>query len=68
MLKSPSFGTEFSICCPYVYLAHYGLTQSKEGLKLLADAGINPNLCRLSVGLEDADAIKETLNSALNKI
>ena len=51
-----------------MYLAHYGLTQSKEGLKLLADVGINPNLCRLSVGLEDADAIKEKLKSALNKI
>ena len=29
MLKSPSFGTEFSNCCPYVYLAHYSMIQSK---------------------------------------
>jgi len=33
MLKSPSFGTQFSICCPYVYLAHYKLLKTKDGQK-----------------------------------
>jgi cystathionine gamma-synthase len=65
MLKSPSFGTEFSLCCPYVYLAHYKLLQSKEGLDILNKAGISPQLCRLSVGLENPEDIIQTLQVAL---
>jgi len=65
MLKSPSFGTEFSLCCPYVYLAHYNLMKSKSGNALLKEAGISPSLCRLSVGLEDPPDIIDTLKEAL---
>lgn len=65
MLKSPSFGTCFSLCCPYVYLAHYRMMQSKEGLRELEAAGISPYLCRLSVGLESVDEIIHTLQDAL---
>ncbi len=65
MLKSPSFGTEFSICCPYVYLAHYDKITSKDGMKELSDAGLVPELCRLSVGLEDPNEIKVALDRAL---
>ena len=65
MLKSPSFGTEFSLCCPYVYLAHYKLMQSKAGLNQLKSAGISPYLCRLSVGLEEPEEIIQTLQVAL---
>ena len=38
MLKSPSFGTEFSLCCPYVYLAHYSMTKSVQGRQILTEA------------------------------
>ena len=65
MLKSPSFGTEFSNCCPYVYLAHYPMIKTTEGLASLASAGIPPNLLRLSVGLEPVDQIIGTLTQAL---
>lgn len=65
MLKSPSFGTSFSLCCPYVYLAHYQMMQSNEGLIELQAAGISPHLCRLSVGLENVDDIINTLQDAL---
>ncbi|MEJ6524590.1 MAG: PLP-dependent transferase [Opitutales bacterium] len=65
MLKSPSFGTEFSLCCPYVYLAHYKLLQTKEGLEILNKGGISPHLCRLSVGLENPEDIIQTLQDAL---
>ena len=65
MLKSPSFGTEFSLCCPYVYLAHYNLMKSKSGKALLKEAGISPNLCRLSVGLENPQDVIDTLKEAL---
>ena len=65
MLKSPSFGTEFSLCCPYVYLAHYNLTKSSKGHQILKKAGISPNLCRLSVGLENPKDVIDTLQIAL---
>jgi cystathionine gamma-synthase len=65
MLKSPSFGTHFSICCPYVYLAHYKLLKTEVGRKKLAQAKLSPNLLRLSVGTEDPDLIIETLKDAL---
>jgi cystathionine gamma-synthase len=65
MLKSPSFGTHFSICCPYVYLAHYNMLKTGEGRKALANAKLSPSLLRLSVGSEDPDLIIETLKDAL---
>jgi cystathionine gamma-synthase len=65
MLKSPSFGTEFSLCCPYVYLAHYNLIKSKKGQNSLNKAGISPQLCRLSVGLENPNEIIKTLQISL---
>ena len=65
MLKSPSFGTQFSICCPYVYLAHYKLLKTKDGQKSLASAKLSPKLLRLSVGTEDPDLIIDALKDAL---
>lgn len=67
MLKSPSFGTEFTLCCPYVYLAHYDMIKSKEGRMNLQQAKLPPELLRLSVGLEDPVEIKEVLGRALYK-
>ena len=49
MLKSPSFGTEFSNCCPYVYLAHYSLINSVKGRSVLEKAGLTAQVLRLSV-------------------
>ncbi len=65
MLKSPSFGTEFSICCPYVYLAHYSLIHCPKGKRQLEKAGISPQLLRLSIGLEPVDEIIAVLAEAL---
>ena len=65
LLKSPSFGTEFSLCCPYVYLAHYDLIKSNAGKEKLRKAGLSPELLRLSVGLENPSLIKEKIALAL---
>ncbi len=67
MLKSPSFGTEFSLCCPYIYLAHYELIGNTNGLKKLRHAGLSPQLLRLSIGLENTDEIKQKMALALKK-
>lgn len=65
LVKGPSFGTRFSILCPYIYLAHYDLVSSAEGRARLAEAGLNPGLMRLSVGLEDPETIIEALRVGL---
>ncbi|KAI0153328.1 pyridoxal phosphate-dependent transferase [Xylariaceae sp. FL1272] len=45
--KGPSLGTNFTITSPYVILAHY------QELDWAASFGVDPNLLRISVGLED---------------
>ena len=65
ILKSPSFGTKFSLLCPYVQLAHYELIQTKEGRNILASAGLSPDLIRVSVGEEEVQEIISVFNEAL---
>jgi cystathionine gamma-synthase len=66
--KGASFGLRNSLFCPFMYLAHYDLVTSPEGRALLARHGINPELLRLSVGLEPVDeiigALAETFDAA----
>ncbi|RWA06558.1 hypothetical protein EKO27_g8541, partial [Xylaria grammica] len=45
--KGPSLGTNFTLTSPYVILAHY------NELDWAASFGVDPNLLRISVGLED---------------
>lgn len=57
--KGPSLGTNFTLCSPYVVLAHYGeLDWAKE-------FGVDPNLVRLSVGLEETSDLQKTFQDAL---
>lgn len=68
--KGPTFGTEFPLLMPYMYLAHYDLVSTSEGRKQLEKEGMNPDLLRLSVGMEDADkviAIFEKLKKYITK-
>ena len=67
MPKGPSFGLCFSLMCPFPYLAHYDLIQSREGSSLLAKHGVSPQLLRLSVGIEDPEWICATLEDAFQK-
>jgi cystathionine gamma-synthase len=64
--KGPSLGTDFTLAMPYVYLAHYNLLKSGEGRKLLRDNGIDTELLRISVGLEDVSEIINVFEEALN--
>ncbi|MCJ1236088.1 hypothetical protein MMC14_004065 [Varicellaria rhodocarpa] len=47
--KGPSLGTNFTLCSPYTLLAHYG------ELDWAASFGVEADLIRISVGLEDKD-------------
>jgi len=64
--KGPSFGLTFSLLCPFIYLAHYDLVTNEEGRKRLSEAGVSPELLRLSVGAEDPDALIAAFEQALN--
>ena len=59
--KGPSLGTEFSLACPYTYLAHYDELEWAEG------CGVAPHLIRLSCGLEDLEKLLKALDTALEQ-
>lgn len=57
--KGPSFGTSFTMACPYTLLAHYTELEWAEG------CGVSPNLLRVSVGLEPIATIIAAFEEAL---
>ena len=65
VVKGPSFGAEFTIVCPYFYLAHYTLVLDKSPSGVLNQLGIDRNLIRISVGCEPVDALIQAFSEAL---
>jgi len=59
LCKGPSFGTPFTLVCPYTLLAHYDELEWTEG------CGVSANLLRISVGLEPAETIIAAFAEAL---
>jgi len=57
LLKGPSFGTVFTLCMPYVYLAYFDLVSTAAGRAKLHRHGVDPELLRISVGLEPVEEI-----------
>ncbi|MFT4177495.1 MAG: PLP-dependent transferase [Luteolibacter sp.] len=57
--KGPSFGTPFTLVCPYTLLAHY------DELEWVEACGVSANLLRVSCGLEETDALIATFEEAL---
>lgn len=59
LCKGPSFGTPFTLICPYTLLAHY------DELDWAEDCGVPANLIRISVGSEPIETIIEAFETAL---
>ncbi|SPO01306.1 related to O-succinylhomoserine (thiol)-lyase [Cephalotrichum gorgonifer] len=57
--KGPSLGTNFTLTCPYVLIAHY------QELDWAAQFGADVDLVRISVGLEETESLAETVRVAL---
>ncbi len=57
--KGPSFGTPFTLVCPYVMLAHYHELEWAEG------CGVSSHLLRVSCGLEPIESLIATFEQAL---
>lgn len=64
--KGPSFGSVFTILCPFMYLAHYDLVQSEAGRRELASLHLDPDLVRVSVGIEPIEEIIAAFAEALS--
>lgn len=67
IVKGPSFGTTFTMMCPFLYLAHYELVTSKKGREHLWANGLNPELIRLSIGAEPVEAIRAALQTGFRQ-
>lgn len=61
LCKGPSLGTNFTLACPYAVLAHY------QELDEVAKYGVEKNLVRVSVGLENKDDLVSTFQYAIDK-
>ncbi len=59
LCKGPSFGTPFTLVCPYTLLAHYHELEWAEG------CGVPPHLLRVSCGLESTATLIEAFEEAL---
>jgi len=64
--KGPSLGTEFTLIMPYFYLANYDQIKTPEGRKEFTDKGINPDMIRISVGLEPIEELIKRFEYALS--
>jgi cystathionine gamma-synthase len=60
--KGPSLGTNFTLTSPYTILAHY------TELDWAAKYGVERGLVRISVGLEEKEALIEIFKKALEAI
>ena len=57
--KGPSLGTNFTLSCPFVLLAHY------NELEWAASFGAEADLIRVSVGLENTQSLRSIFQRAL---
>lgn len=63
--KAASFGAEITIAAPFLYLAHYDLVSTPHGRAHLQSLGIDPDLVRVSVGVEPIDQLIAAFDDAL---
>jgi len=57
--KGPSLGTNFTLACPYTILAHY------TELEWASECGVDADLVRLSIGLEEPTELAGRMKRAL---
>lgn len=64
-VKGPSFGLEFTIISPFLWLAHFDEVTTATGREAMTRAGLDPDLLRISIGLEPAEEIWAMIEKAL---
>lgn len=65
LAKGPSFGLGFTLLAPFLWLSHHSLVTTPEGRARIREAGLSPDLIRLSVGTEPVESLESALGAAL---
>ena len=65
--KGPSFGLRYTLAAPFLWLAHFEEVTTEEGRAQIRAAGLDPDLLRISVGLEPVEEIWAAFENALAK-
>lgn len=65
LAKGPSLGAEFTLVGPYLYHAHYRLVSTDEGRRYLTSKGLDPNLLRVSAGVEETQDLIDAFAAVL---
>ena len=65
--KGPSFGLRYTLAAPFLWLAHFEEVTNEQGRAHIRAAGLDPDLLRISVGLEPVDEIWAAFEVALVK-
>ncbi len=65
--KGPSFGLRYTLAAPFLWLAHFEEVTNEEGRARIRAAGLDPDLLRISVGLEPVEDIWSAFEAALAK-
>lgn len=65
--KGPSFGLRYTLAAPFLWLAHFDEVTTEQGRAGLRAAGLDPDLLRISVGLEPVEEIWAAFVAALPK-
>ncbi|MFJ8336297.1 L-2-amino-4-chloropent-4-enoate dechlorinase/desaturase BesB [Streptomyces sp. NPDC094437] len=63
--KGPSFGAEFTMASPQIFIAHYDLLATEQGRAALRARGLHRDMLRISVGTEEPERIVEAFERAL---
>jgi cystathionine gamma-synthase len=58
---------EFTLAAPFLWLAHFSEVTTPEGRAGIRRAGLDPDLLRVSVGLEPIEDIWAAFEQALKK-
>ncbi|MEV4340077.1 L-2-amino-4-chloropent-4-enoate dechlorinase/desaturase BesB [Streptomyces sp. NPDC049590] len=66
--KGPSFGAEFTMASPQVFIAHYDLLTTARGRAALRERGLHRDMLRVSVGTEPPELIVEAFERALRPV
>lgn len=65
--KGPSFGLRYTLAAPFLWLAHFEEVTNEQGRAHIRAAGLDPDLLRISVGLESVEDIWAAFVAALAK-
>ena len=65
VVKAASFGLQFTMACPFLYLTHFDKVRSDAGRTFLRDHGLEPDLLRVSAGIEPFDRIRDVFDEAM---